>query len=218
MLRSFDAPYPVYGRPVGPFAMNQYVVAHDGQAVIIDAGASPTPFRDAVAPHGATIGAVWQTHAHVDHVAGLADTKRLLDVPVHLHPLDRPVLDSAVAAGLMFGLSLDPPPPPDHELSDGQVLSVGGLRFEVLHTPGHAPGHVCFYDGDNGVMFCGDLVFRGSIGRLDLPGCEPDRMGPSLARILALPDDVLLLPGHMEPTTIGHERATNPFFREFGLT
>lgn len=217
-LRTFyDGSYRILGRPVGPFAMNQYLVVAGADAVLIDAGAPPEPFARAAAAHDAEIREVWLTHAHVDHVAGLAETKRQHPVPVLLHSAGIPVLSQAVATGMMFGMQIDEPPQPDRILEDGQALSVGGIAFRALHTPGHAPGHIAFYDADHGQLLVGDLLFRGSIGRLDLPGCDTNAMRQSLARILELPDDVVVYPGHMEPTTIGEERRSNPFLREFGL-
>lgn len=205
------------GRPVGPFAMNQYVLVDraESDAAIIDAGAPPKPFEALANEEGARLSRVLQTHAHVDHVAGLAETKRLLDLPIALHPDDAAVYDHAVASGLMFGMKVDPPPPYDEPLADGQRVNVGAIELEVLHTPGHAPGHVCFYAESHGFLIAGDLLFRGSIGRTDLPGCDLDAMIASLRRIFTLPDETQVFPGHMGPTTIGAERATNPFVRDF---
>jgi hydroxyacylglutathione hydrolase len=218
-LRTFyDGSYRILGRPVGPFAMNQYLVVAGADAVLIDAGAPPEPFARAANALDAELREIWLTHAHVDHVAGLAETKRQHDVPIRLHDAGIPVLSQAVATGLMFGMQVEPPPPPDLSIVDEQRLTVGGIAFVALHTPGHAPGHIAFYDADHGQLLVGDLLFRGSIGRLDLPGCDTDAMRQSLARILTLPDDVVVYPGHMEPTTIGEERRSNPFLREFGLT
>lgn len=220
MLRVFcTEPYIVAGLPVGPFAMNQYVVGcpRTGEAAIVDSGGSPRPFLDFCAERGLRVTRLLQTHAHVDHVAGLAETKAATGAPIFLHPADGPVYASATASGLFFGMRIDPLPPVDHELSDGQEIAWGDVRLEVVFTPGHCPGHVCFVDHTAGLMLAGDLLFRGSVGRTDLPGSDPDLMGPSLSRVFAFDDAIRVFPGHMEPTTIGTERHTNPFLDFFGV-
>ena len=204
------------GRPVGPFAMNQYVLMDRGAsaAAIVDAGAPPEAFQTFARAEGCTVDKILQTHAHVDHVAGLAETKRVLGVPIHLHPDDLPVYDHAVASGLLFGMKIDPPPPVDTRLAEGDVVHVGTIALRVMHTPGHAPGHVCFYAEEHGFILAGDLLFKGSIGRTDLPGCDPTAMVESLRRLFTLPDATRVFAGHMGPTTLGAERVTNPFVRD----
>jgi len=203
----------IAGAPAGPFAMNEYVVAcvKTGTAALIDAGGPYEPRRRVIQDRGFEVASILLTHAHIDHVAGLPDTRAVLDVPVHLHPRDRVLWDAAPRQGAMFGVRLDALGTPDVDLVDGTTVAVGDLSLRVLHTPGHAPGHVCFVIEGHDTVLCGDLIFRGSIGRLDLPGAEPDRMGASLRRVLELGDDVALLPGHMGPTRVGDEWATNPF-------
>lgn len=220
MLRIFcHEPYLIAGRPVGPFAMNQYIVActRTGEAALIDSGGDPRLFLSFAEQRGLTVTRLLQTHAHVDHVAGLAATKAATGAPILLHPDDAAVYASAPASGLFFGMRIDPPPPVDEDLSDGQVVAFGDVRLEVLHTPGHCPGHVCFVDRAASRVIAGDLLFRGSVGRTDLPGAEPAKMGPSLSRLFTLDDGFLVLPGHMEPTTIGEERRSNPFLDVFGV-
>jgi glyoxylase-like metal-dependent hydrolase (beta-lactamase superfamily II) len=117
----------------------------------------------------------------------------------------------------MFGFQVSQPPEADKHLADKGTVSVGSLEFDVWHTPGHAPGHVCFVDTRNHKVFGGDLLFQGSVGRTDLPGCDPSLMGPSLTRLFTLEDATTVFAGHMEPTTIGVERATNPFLDVFGV-
>lgn len=218
MLRVFcHEPYLIAGRPVGPFAMNQYLVActRTGEAAIIDSGGDPRLFLAFCEERNLRVTRLLQTHAHVDHVAGLGATKAATGAPIFLHPDDAAVYASAPASGLMFGMRVAPPPPVDEDLSDGQVIAFGDVRLEVLHTPGHCPGHVCFVDHEAKRILAGDLLFRGSVGRTDLPGADPSQMGPSLSRIFALDDEHRVFPGHMEPTTIGEERATNPFLDVF---
>lgn len=202
-------------RPVGPFAMNQYLVAcaETRRAILVDAGSDSADFLDLARRRNLHVEAIWQTHAHIDHVAGLAATRRALpDAPILMHPDDLPVLQSAPLVARMYGIPLpEPLPMPDQLLADGDALVLGNRRFEVLHTPGHAPGHVCFLDAQANLALCGDLLFRDSIGRTDLPGCDPRQMTDSLRRILTLPDATRVLPGHMDDTTIGRERRSNPF-------
>jgi hydroxyacylglutathione hydrolase len=153
---------------------------------------------------------VWLTHAHIDHIGGVAEVRRHFPVPVRLHPLDRPFYDSLSARMAdAYGLPFDQPDAPDHALAEGDELRCGNLRFTVMHAPGHSPGLVSF--NGEGVALCGDLLFAGSIGRTDLPLSDPHAMNESLARIGALPEDTLVYPGHGGSTTIGEELKSNPF-------
>ena len=126
-----------------------------------------------------------------------------------MHPADRPLFDRGAMQAAVYGLPFEEPPAPERELAEGDILQLGALRFGVLHMPGHAPGHVVFVT--DGHMIGGDLLFAGSIGRTDLPFSDPDRMSESLERVIMLPDETLVYPGHGPTTAIGRERATNPF-------
>lgn len=196
---------------VGPFAENAYLVTDEQvrHAVLIDPGDEPARLLQLIAASGATLTAIWLTHAHVDHIGGIAGVKRVWDVPVYLHPADQPVYDFGARAAAAYGIPFEPPPPPDHELAEGDTMTVGSLRFDVWHVPGHAPGHVIFLG--NGVMLGGDLLFAGSIGRVDLPLSNPAAMQRSLERLMSLPDHTVVYPGHGPATTIGEERMSNPF-------
>ncbi|MFT4703535.1 MAG: hydroxyacylglutathione hydrolase [Bradymonadia bacterium] len=218
LTRHSEQPYGIYSAPVGPFAMNQYLVISGREAALIDCGTSPSAFQKVAADHSSTITNIYLTHAHIDHVAGLADTKRIIDAPIWLHDAGQPVYANAVASGLMFGMRIDAPPATEKTLSEGDVIHVGEADFDVWHVPGHAPGHVAFVDQKNGLVFGGDVLFRGSIGRLDLPGCSEPAMIESLRRFLTLPDETVIYPGHMGPTTIGEERANNSILKHFNLT
>jgi glyoxylase-like metal-dependent hydrolase (beta-lactamase superfamily II) len=200
-------------RTVGPFEENCYLVTDEasGRAALIDPGDEADRLLDMIRASGATLDAVWLTHAHVDHIGAVAEVKRQFDVPIYLHPLDLPYYAQLSArAAVMYGIDFEQPEGPDHELADGQELSCGALRFTVMHVPGHAPGLVAFTG--HGVSFGGDLLFAGSIGRTDLPLGSPADMSASLARYTAsLPDETVVHPGHGPATTIGREKRTNPF-------
>jgi glyoxylase-like metal-dependent hydrolase (beta-lactamase superfamily II) len=196
---------------VGVFEENCYLVADPstGAAALIDPGAEGERIVAAVRASGATLEAIWLTHAHLDHVGAIADVTRVWDVPVFLHPLDLPVFDHAPRAAAMYGLPWTEQPRPDRELAEGMSLALGALRFDVMHAPGHAPGHVVIHG--HGVALVGDCLFAGSVGRTDLPLSDPRALGRSLARIAALPAETVAFPGHGPATTIGRECATNPF-------
>jgi glyoxylase-like metal-dependent hydrolase (beta-lactamase superfamily II) len=200
-------------RTVGAFEENCYLLTDDqtGRAVLIDPGDEAERILDMVAAAHVTLDAIWLTHAHVDHIGAVAAVKRRFDVPVYLHPLDLPYYTRLSArAAEMYGIDFEQPDAPDVELSDGQELACGGLRFQVMHVPGHAPGLVAFTG--HGISFAGDLLFAGSIGRTDLPLGNPADMTASLARYsAALEDEVVVYPGHGPSTMIGREKRTNPF-------
>lgn len=200
------------GLTVGPLEENCWLLVDPASrdAVLVDPGDEADVLLAAVAEAGATLRAIWLTHAHFDHIGAIAEIKRQHpDVPVYLHAADTPLLALAGAAAARWGLTVETPPPADATLSEGDVLSVGTQRFTVQHVPGHAPGHVMFV-GD-GVVLSGDLLFQGSIGRTDLPMCDPAAMQASLARIAALPPETVVHPGHGPTTTVARERAMNPF-------
>ncbi|MEY4608967.1 MAG: hypothetical protein RL625_1184 [Gemmatimonadota bacterium] len=197
---------------VGAFQENCWIL-HDpvsGEVVLIDPGAEPDRLCDAVAEQGGGLTAIWLTHAHLDHVGGIEGVRRRFPgVPVHLHPADRPVYDHAARVAAGYGLPFEQPAPPDAELTEGQVVHLGAHAFTIWHLPGHAPGHVAFIGTDR--VFGGDLLFAGSIGRTDLPLCDRTAMAASLRRLATLPPELIVHPGHGPSTTIGTERASNPY-------
>jgi hydroxyacylglutathione hydrolase len=207
----------ILSETVGPFHENSYLVVDDatGRAVLVDPGDEPERLLAMLARSGATLDAIWLTHAHPDHVGGIEGVRRALPVPVYLHPLDRPLYDQATEAAAAFGVALEQPGPPDRPLAEGDVVVVGRSRFDVLHTPGHAPGHVVFRG--HGLLLAGDLLFRGSVGRTDLPFANGADMEASLARVSALPAQTVVYSGHGPPTTIEEELATNPFLNGIAM-
>ena len=197
---------------VGPFAENCYLVVDEDarRAVLVDPGDEASRIARMVRDSGADLEAIWLTHAHIDHIGAVAAVKREWDVPVYLHPADAPLYAAGATQAAFYGLDFEQPAPPERSLADGDNVRVGSLQFEVLHVPGHSPGLVVFHG--NGVVLAGDLLFAGSIGRTDLPLSNPVDMEASLARAMReLPDDMLVHPGHGPPTSIGRERASNPF-------
>jgi glyoxylase-like metal-dependent hydrolase (beta-lactamase superfamily II) len=200
---------------VGEIEENCWLIVDETtkQAVLVDPGEEPDRLLAAVDAEGATLAAIWLTHAHFDHVGGIAGVLRKRPVPVWLHPLDRPIYDSAVTSARTFGLEVEQPPAPDFELAEGDTMTLGDNRFTVMHLPGHAPGHVGFL-GD-GVLLGGDCLFAGSIGRTDLPLANPADFLRTLERLASLPEAVRVLPGHGPATTIARELRSNPYLRQF---
>lgn len=201
----------VTGATVGPLQENCWLVVDEtaGEAVLVDPGDEPDRLIALVEQSGARLVGIWLTHAHVDHVGAVPALQRHFDVSIALHPDDRPLYDRAPSIGLMYGMHIEPLPEPSVALAEGDVLSVGTLRFTVMHLPGHAPGHVAFVG--EGVALVGDVVFAGSIGRTDLPLCDPVAMRRSLDRVALWPPETTLHPGHGPSSTIARELASNPF-------
>jgi hydroxyacylglutathione hydrolase len=194
-----------------PYGTNCWMLAAGGseEAVVVDPGFEPSSVRAMLDAAGKRPAAVLLTHAHMDH-AGEAGTFAEADVPVYIHPDDALAFSDPAAWGRADAPALAAVADL-RAMEDGEVLKLAGLAIEVLHTPGHTPGHCCFRVDDDVLVFSGDLVFAGSIGRSDFPESDPAKMRASLRRFLTLPDELRTLPGHGPETTVGLERATNPF-------
>jgi hydroxyacylglutathione hydrolase len=217
----------IAGFPAGPWGTNCYVVATGpgAECVVVDPGKDAAAgVADVVREHGLKPVSVLVSHGHIDHMWCVAPVAGTYDATAWIHPRDRHLLSDPMAgmspetAGMLLGGRYEFAEPDDvAELTDLQSLELAGLRFLVDHTPGHTEGSVTFRTpyGEQGVselMFSGDLLFAGSIGRTDLPGGDHPTMLRSLRdKVLPLADDIVVLPGHGEQTSIGRERATNPF-------
>jgi hydroxyacylglutathione hydrolase len=199
----------VYGFAVGPLQENTYLlVGEDGRGAIVDPGDEPERILAKVHRVGLKPEAILLTHAHFDHVGAVAPLVEALGLPVYLHPADLPLYQSAALGAARWGLYIPQPPEPTLPLAEGQTLDLG-LGLEVLFLPGHAPGHVGFYRP--GHLISGDVLFRGGIGRYDLPGSDPKKLFASLQKLTELPPDTVVYPGHGPKTTIAEERASNPY-------
>jgi len=195
---------------------NCYVVGCEETkaGAIVDPGGHPQRILAEVARLGLTIEYVLNTHAHFDHTEANGPIVEATGATLALHPQELPLLKAAGGAAL-FGVQAEPSPLPGLELHDGDELAVGTLRFQVLHTPGHTPGHVCFYEAAQGVLFDGDVLFHRGVGRYDLPGGSWPQLVDSIRRVLfSLPDETVVYPGHGPATTIGEEKRLNPFLRQ----
>ena len=226
----------IAGFPAGPWGTNCYVIATGpgAECVIVDPGKDAAAgVDDVVREHKLKPVAVLVTHGHVDHMWCVAPVAGTYDATAWIHPRDRHLLADPMAGmsrettQMLLGGNYEWAEPDDiRELADLQELELAGLRFVVDHTPGHTEGSVTFrtpYAAEGSptqadvseVMFSGDLLFAGSIGRTDLPGGDHEKMLQSLAsKVLPLADDIVVLPGHGEQTSIGRERATNPFLQD----
>jgi glyoxylase-like metal-dependent hydrolase (beta-lactamase superfamily II) len=202
--------------PVGPLQTNCYLFAcsDTGQAVMIDPGWSGEALFDLVTEKELDLVAILLTHAHFDHIAGAGALRELSQVPILAHPDSEPYMKNAHRHAGLWGIPMEPAPEPDGELSEKQIIEVGQLRLHVLHTPGHAPGHVCFHEPESRSLFDGDVLFKEGIGRTDFPGGDYATLMRSIReKLLVLPDDTAVYSGHGPATTIGSERRWNPFLR-----
>jgi glyoxylase-like metal-dependent hydrolase (beta-lactamase superfamily II) len=202
--------------PVGPLACNCTILGDEEarEAIVIDPGDEVGRIHRRLTELGLKLTQIIVTHGHIDHVGGALKLKRLTGAPIYLNENDLPLLDMMQAQAEWVGVATPETAPPDESLADGQTIGLARFPAHVLHTPGHTQGSICLHFAPLKLLVAGDTLFAGSIGRTDLPGGNFDQIIDSLrSRLLTLPDETRVLPGHGPATTIGDERRSNPFLQ-----
>lgn len=200
--------------PVGPMGANCYVIGCEEtkEAAVVDPGGEVGKIQDYLQDKGLKLKYIINTHGHIDHIAGNDRLREATGARLLIHELDAPMLEDTrlnLSAFMGFEVSFKPA---DQLLADGDTIEVGKVKLEVVHTPGHTRGGICLVA--EGAVFTGDTLFNGSIGRTDFPGGDFDAIINSIKlKLMALPDDTAVYPGHMGPSTIAYERKHNPFLR-----
>ena len=204
-----------------PFQENTYVIADDttGEAVIIDPGCYDQVEKETlwkfILEKNLTVKYLLLTHSHLDHVFGVAYVKRKFGVKAYLHELDMVIYNDVPARCALYGLRGYEPSEIDAFLKEGDQFRIGTILLDVVFVPGHAPGHVAFINHAERYIVGGDVLFRGSVGRTDFPYCNPaDLINSIRTQFYTLPDDYVVYPGHMQSTTIGQEKRTNPYVKQ----
>jgi hydroxyacylglutathione hydrolase len=201
---------------VGPFQENCYIIGDEdsGVGAVVDPGDEAARIALAVEQTNLEVGSIIVTHAHIDHVGAVAALVDEYTCPVLMHAESEPMLKQLPTQAIMMGLKFGKVPAVDRHIGDGDVLEVGELRLRSLYTPGHAPGHLAFYVEDQGLVLSGDALFAGSVGRVDLPGGSMEVLMRSIEeRLMTLPDETTVYPGHGPQTEIGNERTSNQFLQ-----
>ena len=206
--------------PVGPLACNCTILGDEEtrEAIVIDPGDDVSRIAKRLTEQGLKLKQILVTHGHIDHVGGALKLKRLTGAPIYLNENDLPQIEMMDTQAAWLGLRTAPETaPPDEGLKDGQLVGLEHYPAEVLHTPGHTQGSICLHFAPLNLLIAGDTLFAGSIGRTDLPGGDFDQIIAShRSRLLTLPDETRVLPGHGPGTTIGQERRSNPFLQARG--
>ncbi len=203
--------------PVGPLACNCTILGDEdaGDAIVIDPGDDIGKIHKRLSELGLKLKQILVTHAHIDHVGGALKLKRLTGAPIFLNENDLPQLKIMAAQAAWLGIETPETAPPDESQNDGLVVGLARFPAQVIHTPGHTQGSVCLHFAPLKLLVAGDTLFAGSIGRTDLPGGNFDQIIRSIrSKVLALPDETQVLPGHGPATTIGDERESNPFLQQ----
>lgn len=201
---------------LGPLQTNCYIVGCEETmaAAVVDPSWDGKGIAATARERGYDITHILLTHSHFDHVGGLAELKAETGAPIYIHAEALPMLEQATMNAAFFNVRIPALPQPDEMLQEGQVITVGKLQLQVLFTPGHAPGHVCFYIADHHVLLDGDVLFQQGIGRTDLPGGDYELLMQNIReKVMVLPDETHVLSGHGPATTIERERQWNPFLQ-----
>ena len=204
---------------VSPFVENVYIVGSQeaGECIVVDPGAQPDRIFYEVEQLGLTVNLIVNTHGHGDHTSAVAAVKAGTGAPYAIHQADVPLLTRGGSWARQAVPDYQPPPEPDRFLQEGDTLEIGRLSFTVLETPGHTLGGVCLYG--HGLLFTGDTLFRGSIGRYDTEGGDGRQLMVSIfSKLLTLPEETVVLPGHGYQSTIGEEKESNPFLQGPGFS
>lgn len=202
--------------PVGPLACNCTILGDEeaGEAIVIDPGDEVSRIHRRLIDLGLKLKQILITHAHIDHVGGALKLKHLTNAPIFLNESDLPLLKMMAMQAAWLGVGTPETAPPDESLSEGMTVGLSHYPAQVIHTPGHTQGSVCLHFAPLKMVVAGDTLFAGSIGRTDLPGGDYDQIIESIhSRLLAMPDETRVLPGHGPVTTIGEERKSNPFLQ-----
>jgi hydroxyacylglutathione hydrolase len=201
---------------VGPLENNCFMIADEksSECLVTDPGDEPDRIIDLIKESKFQVRYILCTHAHFDHVGALPEVKEETKAKIALHSDDLFIYRNAPEYAKAWGFEIDPLPEPDLLVSEGDILELGDLKFEVFHTPGHSPGGICIYG--EGILITGDTIFAGSVGRTDLKGGDREKLKESFKRLMSLPDETRILPGHGPESTIGHEKTGNFFSHEIG--
>lgn len=200
---------------VGPLEENCYIVGDESSkhAMVIDPGDEPDRVLEIIKNEHLTVTSIVCTHAHFDHIGAVGDLKKATGAQVLIHREDSELYEGAKDQAAIWGFDFDETPKPDGYLDENDTIKVGSLTFTVLHTPGHSPGGICLYG--EGIVITGDTLFQGSVGRTDMHGGDVKKLQASFKRLLDLPVDTIVLPGHGPDTTIGRERKDNFFVHQW---
>lgn len=202
--------------PVGLLQCNCSILGDEvsGEAIVIDPGADIQRIQAILYRHGLTVKQILITHAHIDHIAGAAQLKALTGAPILYNQHDLPLVKIMDVQAAWLAMPTPEVHEPDDTIDEGRIIGITGLRGQILHTPGHTPGSVCLYCPDHKLLIAGDTLFAGSVGRTDLPGGDgPTLIASIQGKLMALPDETTVVPGHGPSTTIGYEKENNPFLQ-----
>ncbi len=200
---------------VGPLENNCFIIEDEKtrEALVIDPGDEPDRILDLIVDKNLKLKYIVCTHAHFDHVGAIPELKNATSAKIVIHQDELDIYQhTKEQAAALWGYELDPLPDPDIFVSEGAILEIGDIKFEIIHTPGHSPGGICLYG--EGIAITGDTLFAGTVGRTDLFGGDIEKLKRSFKKLMALPDEIRVLPGHGPQSTIGKERAENFFSHE----